>query len=381
MSTASATASIDISKLGPQAQRVLAPGAPLPAKMMAASGVVPGLAAGDVVTVVAIMTNAEDALVAAKARETIQKLPAPILNGALGADLDPVVVMLIADAYAEKADVVERLLRMPRIDGRALEILAGRADEKIGELVATNEQRLLENPTVIEKLYMNKRVRMSTADRILELAVRNGIELSIPAFKEAAQAIKNELIAEPSEEPTFEDNLAKEVEQIAAKLVLDATVEDTHVLNDEGEEKVQEKVLPLHARLAEMSIAQRIRRATLGTSAERLLLVRDTNRLVAAAAVQSPMINENEIARISTSRQVSEDVLRLIANNREWTRNYQIKLNLVSNPRTPFSFASRFIPHLQAHDVRSLAKSKNVPASIQQLARQQMQRQEKKNKG
>jgi hypothetical protein len=263
---------------------------------------------------------------------------------------------------------------MPRIGAAALEILASRADEKIGEIVSTNEQRLLEHPTVIEKLYMNKRVRMSTADRILELAVRNGLELSIPAFKEAAQAIKNELIAERSDEPTYEDKLGKEADEIAAKIALDAAVEDTHVADEEGEEQVQEKLLPLHARLAAMTISQKIRRATLGTAAERLLLVRDSNRLVSAAAVQSPMMNENEAARISASRQVSDDVLRLIALNREWTRNYQIKLNLVSNPRTPFSFTSRLIPHLHDHDVKSLAKSKNVPSSVQQLARQQMSR-------
>ena len=265
---------------------------------------------------------------------------------------------------------------MPRIGVEALEILAERADERIGEIVATNEESLLANPTVIEKLYMNKRVRMSTADRILELAVRNGLELSIPAFKEAAQAIKNELIAEASVEPTFEDNIAKEVEKIATKIALDSAIEDTHVLDDEGKEKVQEKVLPLHARLAEMTISQKIRRATLGTSAERMLLVRDTNRLVASAAINSPMLNEHEAVRISMSRQVSEDVLRHIAMNREWTRNYQIKLNLVSNPRTPMSFTSRLVPMLHEHDVRNLSRSKNVPSSVQQLARQQMARKE-----
>jgi hypothetical protein len=375
------TLAIDVTKLGPQAQRVLAPTAPLAAKMMAAGGVIPGLAAGDVVTVIALLTEAEAPEIASKARATLQKLPGPILTGALGADLEPSVLDLLADAYAGEADVVERLLRMPRIGGSALEILAERADEKIGEIVATNEQRLLENPRVIEKLYMNKRVRMSTADRILDLAVRNGIELAIPAFKEASQAIKNELIAERSEEPTFDDLTARDVEQIATKIALDSAVEDTHVVDDEGVETVQEKLLPLHARLADMSIAQKIRRATLGTSAERLLLVRDTNRLVATAAVQSPMLNESEAARISASRQVSEDVLRLIAVNREWTRSYQIKLNLVSNPRTPFSFASRLVPHLHDHDVRSLSKNRNVPASVQQLARQQMSRKASGKKG
>lgn len=374
---ATMTLSIDLERLPPAAKKVLGPGAPAPMKLMAASGVVPGLKPGDLVTVVAALTTAEDAKVAGKAKETIAKLPPPLLNGALGADLDPAVVATLCDHYSSRAEVVEKLLRMPRIGGEALEILAERADEKIGEIVATNERRLLENPQVIEKLYMNKRVRMSTADRILELAVRNGLELSIPAFKEAAAAIQNELIPEASEEPTFDDQLFNEVDRIASETKL-SDEEDTHEVDDEGEEQVREEIKPLHQRLAEMNVSQKIRRATLGTAAERLLLVRDNNRLVASAAAQSPLMKENEAVRISASRQVSEDVLRIVARNREFTRNYQVKLNLVMNPRTPFTFSSRLVPHLRDNDLRSLSRSKNVPSAIQQAVRQQLSRKQRR---
>jgi hypothetical protein len=362
---------IDVSALPAPAQRLLGPEAPPPARLMAASGIVPGLKPGDVVTVVACLAHADDPKVAAKAKATIGALPPPVLNGALQAELQAPVVAMLADAYAGNAEVVEKLLRQTRIDTDALTVLAERATEAIGELVATNEARLLQHPTVIEKLYMNKRVRMSTADRLLELAVRNGLELNIPAFKEAAQAIQNELIPEPSEEPTYDDELFNEVDQIAQATAVRAD-EDTHEVDEEGEERVREELRPLHARLAEMSVSQKIRRATLGTSAERLLLVRDTNRLVASAAVQSPMMNDNEAAMISASRQVCEEVLRIIARNREFTRNYQVKLNLITNPRTPFTFAARLIPHLRDHDLRGLSKSKNVPSAVQQAVRQQL---------
>jgi hypothetical protein len=126
-----------------------------------------------------------------------------------------------------------------------------------------------------------------------------------------------------------------------------------------------------------MSVTQKIRRATLGTSAERLLLVRDTNRLVATAAASSPMLNENDAARIATSRMVSEDVLRIIARNPEFTRSYQVKLNLVLNPRTPFTFSSRILPLLRDNDVRLMTKSKNVPSAIQSAARNMMARKQR----
>jgi hypothetical protein len=224
---------------------------------------------------------------------------------------------------------------------------------------------------VIEKLYMNKRVRMSTADRLIELCVRNHVELSIPAFKEAALAIQNELIVEPSEEPTFDDVLFKETREAAEQIGLD-DAEDTHEIDDEGQEKVKPKVVPLYARMAEMTVSQKIRCATLGSAAERLLCVRDSNRLVAAAAAKSPLLKEPEAVAISASRVVSEDVLRLLAMNKDFTRNYQIKLNLVSNPRTPFSFASRLVPLLRESELKALSKSKNITGAIVSAVKQQL---------
>lgn len=363
-----------LDRLPAPARKILAPGAPAPMRLMAAKGVIPGLRPGDIVLVLALLAQQDDEKISETAAATLAKLPPPVLNGALGADLEPIVIERLAESYAADNAVVEKLLRLPRISTHALECLAERANEHGGELIATNEQLMLQNPTVIEKLYMNKRVRMSTADRLLELAVRNGLELSIPAFKEAAAAIKNELIPEASEEPTFDDVLFKETDQVAERTKLEHDGDDTHDVDDEGEERVKERFLPLHMQLAQMTVTQKIRRAMLGNAAERLLLVRDPNRLVATAAVRSPLMRENEAIRISASRSMAEDVLRVLAQNREFTRNYQVKLNLVSNPRTPLTFAARLVPHLREADLRSLAKSKNVSGAVAQAVKQQLAR-------
>jgi hypothetical protein len=358
-------------------QRVLAKEAPGPVKLMAARGIVPGAKPGDLVTVVSVLAGSEDPKVAEVARTTLGKLPAPILQGALTADLPGSVITELARAYANEPEVVTALLRMPRIGLPALEAMALAADERAGELIATNEELMLKHPTVIEKLYMNKRVRMSTADRLVELAVRHGLELDLPAFAEAAQAIKNELILEAAEEPYFDDVLFKEANQLGEALKIDEKNPDTHEVDDEGEEKPKQEVLPLHAKLAQMTVSQKIRAATLGSAGERLILVRDPNRLVSTAAVKSPLMRENEAAQISASRAVSEDVLRQIALNREFTRSYQVRINLVTNPRTPLTFATRFVPHLRDSDLRILSRSKNISAAIAQLVKQQMSRKEK----
>jgi hypothetical protein len=370
--------SVDTSALPAPAQRMLAPGAPAPLKLMAARGIAPGLKPEAIVTLVCAFVDNPDASLAQTARETLENLPSPILQGALATDLQGTVLEMLAEVQHTQSSVVSRLLAARHVTSLALEIVAEKANESIGEVVAASDSVLLRFPRVIEKLYMNRRVRMSTADRLVDLAVRNKIELNIPAFKQAAAAIANQLIPEPTEERTFDDELFQKAEEIARETGDIAPDEDTHETNEEGEEAVSDKFQPLYAQIANMTISQKIRRATLGTGAERMLLVRDTNRLVATAAATSPMLNESEAARIAASRSVIDDVLRIIAQNRDFTRNYQVKLNLVSNPRTPFTFSSRIIPQLRGNELRLLSRSKNVPGAVQTAARQQLQR---KNEG
>ena len=367
---------IDTGKLSPIARKILDPATAPALRQMAAKGHAPGLKPAEALALVVLLAESDDSAVASAAKATFDALPAPLLAGALAGDLAAGVLDRVAVRYAKNATVMEKVLAHPALSATAVAEASTLASEAVAELIATNEQRLLAHPEIIEKLYMNKATRMSTADRILELAVRNGIELrAIPAYKEAAAAIHQELIFEPSPEPTPDDLLFTETDAVAQVSHIDASVEDTHRLDEEtGGEVVADKFLPLHARLAQMTNSQKIRRAMIGTAGERLILVRDNNRLVATAAIKSPGIQENEVVRISASRNVSEDVLRTIALDREWTRSHQVKLNLVQNPRTPFAFASKLVSHLREHELKALSRSKNVTGAVSQAARQQLSR-------
>jgi hypothetical protein len=364
----------DSANLPAAAQKAIDPNAPAALKAMAARGVVLGLKPADLLTVVALLAEGQDPA-ADIARQTLQNLPAPLLNGALGADLEPLVIDKLTSSYLNDTAVMDRLLAMPRIAMETVEAAASRCGEAVAELIAINEERMVAHPPIIERLYMNRSTRMSTADRIIELAVRNRLELTgVPAYKEVAIAIGQELVAERSDEPTPDDVLFRDTIRHGAELEFDPAKEDTHVVSDEGEEQVAQRFVPLYARVGQMTIAQKIRLAMLGSAAERMLLLRDSNRLVASAAIRSPLIQEPEVVRISSSRVVSEEVLRAISINKDWVRNYQVKLNLVTNPRTPFPMSSRLVPYLRENDLKTIAKSKNVTGSIATAAKQQLSR-------
>lgn len=366
---------LDLATLPPPARKVLDASAPPPMRAMAAKGIVPGLKPEHVVTVVAALTEHADAAVSSVAKATLAALPPPVLGPALAADLEPYVVELMARALPAGSDALEKLASQPRIADETLVWLAKTGGERVTEIIATNETRLLASPDVIAALYMNKATRMSTADRLIDLAVRNGVEVKgIGAFREAAAALEGELIAEPTEEPSPDDLAFDEASHVAATLGADAEKEVAFEETPEGEEKPVEKVLPLHAALAQMSISSKIRRAILGTAAERSLLVRDKNKLVASAAIRSPQVQEPEVVRFSASKNTHDDVLRIIGNNGEWLKNHQIKFNLVANPRTPFVVASKLVLHMREHELKALERSRDVSAPVRQAATQQLKR-------
>jgi hypothetical protein len=119
------------------------------------------------------------------------------LNGALSAELEPFVLHKLVPSYLANAEVMERVLAQPRIALETVAEAASHCSEHVAELIAVNEERMLAHPPIIERLYMNKATRMSTADRIIEIAVRNKLERTgIPAYKEVAIAIGQELIEE-----------------------------------------------------------------------------------------------------------------------------------------------------------------------------------------
>jgi len=349
---------------------------------MAARGIAPGLKPFEALTVVALLsTSTDDAALAKAAQETLAKLPLPLLQGALVPELAAGVVDWIAPTYAHDAALMERIINLPQIAPETVATIASRCSEMVAELVATNEERLLANPVIIEKLYLNKNTRMSTANRVLELAVRNKVKVEgIPAYEEAAEALAVELIPEPSPEPTFSDVLFKETTELGAQLEAALAVEgDTYEIDEAtGEAKLKTKFLPVHARIADMTMAEKIRTAMVGSASERALLVRDPNKIVARAAIKSPQIQENEAVRISAMRNVSDEVLMEIARSAKWKSSYQIKLNLVQNPRTPMHVATKLIPYLFEHDVKAISKSKNVTGPIATAAKQQLQRKGKK---
>jgi hypothetical protein len=145
-------------------------------------------------------------------------------------------------------------------------------------------------------------------------------------------------------------------------------------LIDDGQEEVaeapaDEDEMGTSQRLAKMNVMQRIKVAMRGRREERSILIRDPNRLVSVAVLSSPKVTEAEIESFAKMANVSEEVLRVIGMNRQWTKNYGVIAGLVRNPKTPVAISMNLMQRVNDKDVRMLATDRNVPEPIRLAAR------------
>jgi hypothetical protein len=125
-------------------------------------------------------------------------------------------------------------------------------------------------------------------------------------------------------------------------------------------------------RIAGLNVAKRIALAMKGTREERAILIRDPNRIVTASVLSSPKMNDTEVASIAKMQNVSEDVLRTIAHNRAWLKNYSVVLAVVKNPKTPVALSMNLMVRLSEKDLKLLTTDRNVPDALRTQARRKM---------
>jgi hypothetical protein len=144
--------------------------------------------------------------------------------------------------------------------------------------------------------------------------------------------------------------------------LVDTDEEAAEPISEEEEEKVR-------VMLSMLPVPNRLKLALKGTREQRAVLIRDANKVVAAAVLSSPKLAETEIEAFAKMANVSEDVLRTIGTSRAWTRNYGISSSLIKNPKTPPAISLALLPRLNERDMKILTTDRNVPEALRLAAR------------
>ena len=129
---------------------------------------------------------------------------------------------------------------------------------------------------------------------------------------------------------------------------------------------------PEHKTLSTLPVLDRMKLAMKGTREQRATLIRDSNKLVSAAVLSSPKVNEAEIEAFTKMGNVSEDVMRIIGQNRAWTKNYGVILGLCKHPKTPPAIAMSFVQRLSEKDLKMISTDRNAKDGMRLLARKML---------
>lgn len=371
---------VPLSALPTNFQKHVDPAAPVPLRMMGAKGLVP-MGPKDMATALFMLTFDGEGPIRETAVKSAASLPDRILSVALRDEtMDPPVLDYYAKVFAGRDEYLEMLVLNAATPDETVERLTRSADEKITEIVAQNQLRLLRHGDIVRALVNNKNTRPSTVDNVCDFCVRSGLVLDdLPAFKAARRRIHGGAAGD--------DELAKQAiekqqrEQAAAEAALEklgAHVPGAAETAGEGAADPladEQKRLTITQQIMKLGVAKKIEWANKkGNREVRTLLLRDPNKLVQLAVMQSPRITEGEIAKVALSRMAPNEVLQYIYNNRQLMKNYQIKMNLISNPKVPVGVSMRFLSGLRMAEVKALAKNKNVPQGLATAAKNMLEK-------
>ena len=121
-------------------------------------------------------------------------------------------------------------------------------------------------------------------------------------------------------------------------------------------------------RLAKMGVSERVQFAIKGGSEARRTLIRDSNKVVQRAVLQSPRLTDQEVEAFASMTSLTDEILRLIASNRKFRKNYAVVRNLLNNPKTPLDVSLHMLPMCNVMDLKKLTNNKNVPETLRTTA-------------
>jgi hypothetical protein len=350
--------------------------APIPLRMMGAKGLVPAVAPNDLATMLYFLSFDPDPGVRETAVKSAAGLPERIWSAALRSeDLEAPVLDWMADRLGTGAVAMQAILLNPATSDETVARLAPTVPTALVEIIRQNELRLLRHDDIVRGLCRNPNALASTIDGACDFCVRNGLVLlDVPQMIEAHRRVHG---TDPSARPA-EDSAAALMAEYGAELAHDAEEKGSMPPPTAEQEAKRQNMTQ---RVLKMSVAEKIKLATLGNREARTLLLRDSNRLVSLAAAQSPRMTDGEILGLANSKTSSADVLRYIYESREFLKVYAVRTALVHNPKVPLPTALRFLPTLQERDIKELSRDRNVPATVQAQAKAWLMKREQASKG
>lgn len=382
-------------------QAILTGKAPQAARLAAARGLLP-LPQNDLLEVLVALRDSDDAEISESAGATLATQESQdLLHAAQASDTAPAVLSYLAEIRDASRELRESIILNNTSPDTAIASLAASIpDGSLLELIAINQQRLVRSPAIIEAILENP-ARTSEAERRARETRREFFEkergarqiadeLRARGNTAAAEFFETaELTTTAGGQISFEDALVlaehievvdadidgawlptERYEELAPETAAEQLANVQRVIQSEQVEagELSAERVSLIRRIMFMNTRDRMKLAMKGDREARSILIRDSNKVVSAAVIHNPRIMDQEVENIAAMRTVSEEVLRLIALDRGWARQYPIIHNLARNPKTPIPTVLQILLRIRSKDLQHLSQNRNVSEAVRRQA-------------
>jgi len=251
--------------------------------------------------------------------------------------------ILLESLSLNNENIVAKVIQNQSLPYEFLMKIAKNGNTDMLEMLLENQIKMIAYPQIMEVMKKNQEINNFIKGKIKE------IEDYYLSDNKGEEISEEEIIEDIQEIVTKENKAEESEEELSMK-------------------EIQEKVVTTLQRINNMSVQERIKLSLTGTKTERMILVKDPNKMVSFAVIESPKISEDEVVIMIRDKSISGEIISKIANNREWTKNYTLVLGLVQNPKTPVKKALGFIKQLHLKDLGLILKDKNVHYVVRNLA-------------
>jgi hypothetical protein len=313
----------------------------------------------DLIGVLAYLTRSPDQEIAAAAKTSLADVPSRSVHAFASNESVPPAQLALLMRASEDPFILEALIRNRAVPDALVAEFASVADAAVQEVVVINQARILRAPQILDALLANPRLTADVRRRVVETREEFFEKKARIAAQQTIEVDEDEPMLSLSEEP-----IADLLEKAAEEQQSDAPPPEL----TETEQK-DEKKLSIFSQIMVMGVSDKVKLAFKGGKTERVILVRDHNKLVCSAVMRNPRMSMLEAESIAGMRNVEEEVLRLITMKREWVSKYNIVIALARNPKCPVGVVLPLINRLTLRDLKGLKDDKGVSETVRALAR------------
>lgn len=145
-----------------------------------------------------------------------------------------------------------------------------------------------------------------------------------------------------------------------------------HEIAAERDASTRQAPVETYQKVKEAGKVDKIHMARYGKKDERMQIMRGSNRTLHRYVLQNPGLGVDEVVFIAKMSTVSPDLLKAIAERRDWAQRSEVAIALVRNPKTPVPIAIKMLNWVAPAELRALAKGSAVRMPILRAARKKV---------